>query len=249
MGDDPIKASTYALANLKIVAANLAQWTATEGENYADLEELYGELSGVWSRFSGHVVTNIGGIYELLKTTEQTGVTYTHLAKSDQQKAMNFLNANVFSTPSWLLQKNILTNIEPNGAVERVRSLQVRQLAGLLRMDRLKRIIDNEALNGKDAYTLTTMLSDLRKGLWNELIGGQNIDPYRRNLQRAHVELLAKLIEEDKQKRSDVSAAARAELKIIQGNAKAATNRYRTGIERYHLQDIDALVDQKLDVE
>lgn len=249
VGDDPIKASTYALANLKIVAANLAQWTATEGENYADLEELYGELIGVWSRFSGHVVTNIGGIYELLKTTEQTGVTYTHLAKSDQQKAMNFLNANVFSTPSWLLQKNILTNIEPNGAVERVRSLQVRQLAGLLRMDRLKRIIDNEALNGKDAYTLTTMLSDLRKGLWNELIGGQNIDPYRRNLQRAHVELLAKLIEEDKQKRSDVSAAARAELKIIQGNAKAATNRYRTGIERYHLQDIDALVDQKLDVE
>ena len=111
MGDDPIKASTYGLSNLRIVASNLAKWTATDGEGYEDLSELYGELLGVWSRYAGHVVTNIGGIYEHFKTTDQTGMIYTHTAKDEQEKAMQFLNDNIFATPTWLLQKKILNNI------------------------------------------------------------------------------------------------------------------------------------------
>ena len=84
VGDDPILASTYGLSNLKIVAPNLAEWTATDGKGYEDLEELYGELVGVWSRFAGHVVANIGGVYEKFKTTDQQGATYTHLARGEQ---------------------------------------------------------------------------------------------------------------------------------------------------------------------
>jgi hypothetical protein len=247
VGDDPIKASTYALSNLKIVAPNLAKWTATDGEGYEDLKELYGELIGVWSRFSGHVVTNIGGIYEQFKTTDQAGVTYTHLPKSEQVAAMKFLNNNVFSTPTWLLQKEILNNIEPNGAVDHIRSMQSRQLNYVLRKDRLERIIDNEALNGANAYTITGMLRDLRNGLWSELSGTKNIDAFRRNLQRAHVNRLAQLMEDDMEKRSDVSAAARAELNIIQGRARNAASRYNAGIVRYHLQDIDALINDILE--
>jgi hypothetical protein len=247
VGDDPIKASTYALSNLKIVAPNLAKWTATDGEGYEDLKELYGELIGVWSRFSGHVVTNIGGIYEQFKTTDQAGVTYTHLPKSEQVAAMKFLNNNVFSTPTWLLQKEILNNIEPNGAVDHIRSMQSRQLNYVLRKDRLERMIDNEALNGANAYTITGMLRDLRNGLWSELSGTKNIDAFRRNLQRAHVNRLAQLMEDDKEKRSDVSAAARAELNIIQGRARNAALRYNAGIVRYHLQDIDALINDILE--
>ena len=248
VGDDPVKASTYGLANLKIVAPNLAKWTATNGEGYADLKELYGELIGVWSRFSGHVVTNIGGIYEQFKTTDQSGITYTHLPKSEQVAAMKFLNDNVFSTPTWLLQKEILNNIEPNGAVDHILSMQSRQLNYVLRMDRLERMIDNEALNGAKAYTITSMLRDLRNGLWTELASSRNIDAFRRNLQRAHVNRLAQLMEEDLEKRSDVSAAARAELNIIQSRARSAANRYNAGIVRYHLQDIDALINDILEV-
>lgn len=249
VGDDPVKASTYALANLKIVSENLADWTATDGENYADLDELYGELIGCWSRFSSHVVTNIGGIYELRKTTDQPGVTYTHLAKAEQEKSMRFLIDNVFSTPSWLLQDEILSNIESDGSVERIRRMQARQLDYLLRMDRLGRMIDNEAMNDADAYTLTSMLRDLRRGLWSELTNTLSIDAYRRNLQRAHVQRLGELIESDAEQRSDISAVARAELRLIQSSARAAAPRYRSGIVRYHLQDIDAMVDEALAID
>jgi hypothetical protein len=249
VGDDPIKASTYALANLKIVAANLAKWTATPGEDYGDLEELYGELNGVWSRFANHVVTNIGGVYEQLKTTDQAGFTYTPIAKAEQVKAMKFLNEDVFTTPDWLLQKEILSNIGANGAVSAVSGLQSRILSNVLRMDRLQRMIDNEALNGSDAYTMSQMLADLRKGVWSELAGSKDIDAFRRNLQRAHVERLASLMTQDATNRSDVSAAVRAELKTIQTSARSASSRYSAGIVQNHLRDLDAYIDSLLDTE
>jgi hypothetical protein len=249
VGDDPVKASTYGLANLKIVAPNLSKWTATKGEGYEDLAELYDELIGVWSRFAGHVVTNIGGIYEQFKTTDQSGVTYTHISKADQVASIKFLNQHVFTTPDWLLQKEILSNIEPAGAVANIRAMQSRQLSSVLRKDRLERMIENEALNGSKAYTLTDMLTELRKGLWSELSSTKDIDAFRRNLQRAHVERLAELMKQDKEKRSDISAAARAELKSIQLTARSASSRYNSGIVQNHLRDIDALVDEILNVE
>jgi hypothetical protein len=52
----------------------------------------------------------------------------------------------------------------------------------------MNRLIENEALAGSrgDAYSLASMLGDLRRGVWTEL--GQSavtIDPYRRTLQNA----------------------------------------------------------------
>lgn len=247
VGDDPVLASTYGLSNLKIVAPNLAKWTATDGEGYEDLKELYGELIQVWSRFAGHVIANIGGVYEKFITTDEPGVTYTHLPKSEQVRAMRFLNENVFTTPTWLLQKNIIDNISPDGAVERIRSLQIRQLNNLLRKDRLARMIDNEALNGQNAYSLTSMLKDLRNGLWKELEERDDIDAFRRNLQRAHVQGLGKLMLDDIKQRSDISAAARAELQAIQSLTRKAARKYKKDIVRFHLLDISALIQEMLD--
>ncbi len=244
VGDDPVKASTYGLSNLKIVAANLADWTTKEGEGYDDLEELYGELLGVWSRYCGHVVTNIGGIYEKLKTSDQEGITYKHLEKSEQQKALKFLTDQVFSSPDWLMQNDILKNIQPFGTVERVSSMQSRQLRRLLRSDRLTRMIENESINGNDAYAMMDMLRELRTGIWKELNNRASINTFRRNIQRTHVAQLIILLNLGSDIRTDINAAARAELKIIQRNARQASLGYRNGLSKYHLQDIDALIEK-----
>jgi hypothetical protein len=73
IGNNPIKASTYGIKNLKYVAKNLPEWTSDQTNNYDDLEELYGELLGVYSRYVGHVVTNVGGVNEDLKKPLQSG--------------------------------------------------------------------------------------------------------------------------------------------------------------------------------
>jgi hypothetical protein len=44
------------------------EWTSDVTNNYEDLSELYDELLSVWSRHIGHVVTNVGGVFEDIKS-------------------------------------------------------------------------------------------------------------------------------------------------------------------------------------
>lgn len=242
VGDDPIKASDYGLANLKIVAPNLAKWTATPGEGYDDLEELYGELLSVFSRYAGHVVSNVGGVYELRKLNDEPGFSYTQTNKNTQRESVMWLGKNVFTTPEWLLQEEVIRNIGPDGVMAQIRRLQERQLGSLLRKDRLDRLAEQTVLNGNEAYTLTAMLKDLRGQVWGDVSGGRNIDGFRRNLQRSHVDMLTKLMTADAGKRTDVSAAVRAELNSIRSLAKSGDARYSSGINRAHLRDVEALI-------
>ncbi|MHA7057756.1 zinc-dependent metalloprotease [Aquimarina sp. M1] len=249
VGDDVIKASTYGLSNLKIVVSNLKEWTTTEGEGYEDLKELYGELIGVWSRYSGHVLKNIGGIYEEFKTTDQSGEVYKHIDKNKQSRSLNFLIENSFTTPYWLLQDDIINNIDPSGIVERIQALQYQQLNNLLREDRLMRMINNKALNGEKAYAITTLLKEVREGIWAELTQGKSIDVFRRNIQRSHVEILIKLLHNTHKKpSSDIQAVARAELKSIQSLVKKSLASFNDGIVKYHLKDIHELIKNNLEV-
>ncbi|MEP2403456.1 MAG: zinc-dependent metalloprotease, partial [Nonlabens ulvanivorans] len=147
IGNDPIKASTYGMKNLKYVAQNLPSWTSNQTDNYDDLQELYGELLGVYSRYAGHVVTNVGGVNEDLKKPSQSGTVYSTVDKKTQKESVQWVIDNVFDTPSWLVDKNIVQNIAPQGYFERLRSIQARQLNSLLSFDRICRLINSETVD------------------------------------------------------------------------------------------------------
>ncbi|NQX80735.1 MAG: zinc-dependent metalloprotease [Flavobacteriaceae bacterium] len=242
VGDDSVLASTYGLSNLKIVAKNLNKWTATKGEGYGDLKELYGELINVWSMYVGHVITNIGGVYELIKTTDQQGYSYTNMPKDKQIESMSFLNENAFTTPNWLLNKDIIKNISHSGSVEKIGKMQNRLLSRLLRKDRLDRMVNNEAQNGNQAYTMVSMFESLRESIWSELKDKKHIDTYRRNLQRSHVEALIKLINKDSDNRSDISSVSRHELYAISNSIKNSLSKYNNGIVKYHLEETREII-------
>ena len=117
-------ASYYGLLNLKRIVPNLINWTYEDGKNYDDLKELYLNVYSQFRRYIGHVSTNVGGIYENLKSNDQDGDVYTHVPKNLQKKAIEFLNSHVFSSLDWLVNRDVLSKIENIGAQERVRSIQ-----------------------------------------------------------------------------------------------------------------------------
>ena len=255
LGDDAIKASSYGIANLKRIVPNLIKWTSKDGETYGDLSEMYGELVTQFNRYMGHVTTNIGGIYKYTKTSDQEGDVFSHVDKVYQKNCLKFINNELFKTPSWLIDKDIINRTEFNGVTERIRGIQVRTLNNILGLTRMMRMIDNETLNGSSSYSLMSMMNDLRNGIWSELRSGRNIDTYRRNLQRAHVERLATLMESKDVrgrrgtvtvKQSDIIPVVRGELNRIKRNAQSASGRGNT-ITRYHLQDIVKRIDAILE--
>jgi hypothetical protein len=254
IGNDPVRASEYGLSNLKMVAQNLRSWTSTPGENYEDLEELYGEMLGVWYRYIGHVVTNIGGINETLKTTDQEGLVYEVLPEEEQKRSMNFLLKEAFGDPSWLVNKDIVSRINASGAIERLGSLQSRLLERVLDTERINRMVEAE-IYSSDTYSATEMMGDLRKGLWSELISARSISPFRRSIQRAYIDQLSSLIHPEDIGRgadpseSDVQALSRAQLEILRTDIRNARTRMSDDLSRYHLNDALARIDKALSTE
>ena len=194
LGDDAVKASEYGIANLKRIMPKLMEWTTRDGETYNELGYMYGQVLGQFGRYMGHVSNNIGGIYQYYKTSDQDGAVYTHVKKSRQQNCMNFLHNQLFETPKWMINKEILNKIEFAGITNRIRSTQSRTLSSLLDFGKMARLIENEAINGKNAYSLIEMMTDLRKGIFNEVYKNKTIDVYRRNLQLAYLDRISYLM-------------------------------------------------------
>ncbi|MFK7845706.1 MAG: zinc-dependent metalloprotease [Rhodothermales bacterium] len=261
MGDNPVLASTYAVANLKRVLPNLVDWTATDGQGYDDLEEIYGEFLGQWSRYMRHVVTQVGGIYENRKASDQAGMVYDVVPRANQEAALAFLQENVFDTPIWLLDDSILRRIEPAGAVDRIRGRQVSILNNLLDPTRMQRLIEAEVVDGENAYTLLEFMEDVKAGLWKELDQTRpEIDTYRRNLQRGYLERMHYLMTEEFSSnfafffgttvdisQSDIRPIVRGLLDDLQRQASAAGRRSRDKMTKFHLEDVVMRIDDLLD--
>ena len=265
LGDDAILASTYGIKNLKRIVPNLIEWTTESGEDYSDLSDMYGQLLSQFGRYMGHVANNIGGVYEHYKTADQEGAVYTYVDKEHQKNALEFINSQLFKTPQWLLDPSIFERIEYSGSIERIRRLQERTLRTILSLGKMARMIENETINGFEAYTLRNMTRDLRLGVWNELYSGRKIDTYRRNLQRAHIDRLAYLMTAENQSKrrgsdyvkstavntsqSDIRAIVRAELKTLRNLINSSISKTTNSMNKIHLRDaierINLILDPK----
>jgi hypothetical protein len=249
MGSDPVASSTYGVANLKHVAPRLVEWTQTPGENFDDLDELYGELLGQWNRYVGHVITLLGGRYQNTKTAEQGEPIYSAVNREQQEQALQFVVREALLSPTWLADKEILRRIEHAGAIERIRRRQVSILNRLLDPQRMQRIIESEALDD-ETYTLVSYLDDLRDGVFSELETGAESDTYRRNLQRAYLERLEEIMTEEPESsssrfatlvdvsQSDIRPLLRAQLAALQFDAVQAASRANGTMSRAHLTDL-----------
>ena len=156
----------------------------------------------MWRRYMGHVVTVVGGVRMTPKASDQAGVVYAPVGRQEQERALAFLDANVFETPTWMLDAEILRRIQPTGAVDGIRRAQVAVLDDLLDPMRLGRLVEAEAVDspagGAAPYPLAAFMDDLREDVWAELDARRPaVDVYRRNLQRGYVERLASLLTED----------------------------------------------------
>jgi len=260
LGDDAIKASEYGIKNLKRIIPNLMQWTTEDGETYDELEYMYSQVLNQFRRYMGHVTTNIGGIYQYYKTSDQQGAVYTHVNKKHQKLCLTFLNQNLFETPYWMINKEILNKIEYAGTTERIRSLQSGYLNRILDFGRMARMIENEALNGSNAYSLSEMMDDLKDGIWSELDKGKNIDIYRRNLQRSYISRLAFIMKNDQPSRpgwedyitnvkvdvSDIRSISMGCLIELKKDLKKAIKKYSDKSTKSHLNYCISIIDEAL---
>jgi hypothetical protein len=265
VGDEnAVKASTLALKNLERVANSLLRVAEKPGEDYTLLRDLYGHVVAQWGRYMSHVAAVVGGA----ETQEKlgTGQRFFPLGQARQQEAVRFLTANAFTAPAYFTQPEILRRIEPEGVLARIRQAQGNVLNSLFSEARLNRLIEYEALaaTSGDAYTVGELLRDLRAGVWGEL-GASNvkIDVYRRNLQRAYIEVIQRQVTPPvttttappappgappaaPRFTTDARPLLRGHLVELDRAVQNALSRTRDDVTRLHLQDVRLQIDNIL---
>ncbi|MFN7045655.1 MAG: zinc-dependent metalloprotease [Flavobacterium sp.] len=257
LGDNSMKASEYGIKNLKRILPNLIEWSKENGEDYDELNGLYNSLTGQYRRYMGHVTKNVGGIYETPKTYDMEGNKYEVVPSAIQNEAVAFLNEQLFKTPKWLLDQNVLSKIKPENGVEAIKSIQDGTLSSLLSGDRLVRLLETSSQN-KANYSVDELMSDLRRGIFSELRTNAVIDIYRRNLQKLFVSKLIETMSSDKNNATffngrrivladtDIPSIARGQLNELKNQLKTASAVATDRLTKFHLNDLVARIENAM---
>jgi hypothetical protein len=247
LGADAVEATRLGVKNLERVAGFVVEATSNPGEDYSLLENMHGAMLGQWRREMVHVANVVGGVERINLYYGDADRRFFPVDPARQREAVAFLNEYAFDTPEMFLGADILSRIEASGAADRLLAAQSAVLGALIREDRIKRMGEIAAADPADAYPAVEMLGDLSAGIWSELSGGStSVDLYRRNLQRAHVDLLAeRLVSDDPA--SDLPALARGELTDLLASSQTALERGPDRTTQRHLQDIQARIELALE--
>ncbi len=264
LGDNQMKANEYGIRNLKKILPLQIEWTKREGRNYDLLNERYGWMIIQLNWYFGHVAKYVGGVYDTYKKTDQEGSVYEVTPKALQKEAVDFLRRNLFETPTWLLDKEIISRIRPNYGIDAIRGLQENYLNQLYSVSTLNRLIESSAMD-KTAYKAEELMEDVRKIIWSELDTKKPIDNFRRNLQKVYVERLIMLSEQKaivggpavrafgimtfpgvNPAKSDISSLVRADMRTLDARIKSALLGTTDKMTKYHLQDMHDRLEKAL---
>ena len=188
IGDDPIKASRYGLNNLKIVAKNLDEWTTNNGQSYDDLDELYNEMLGVYSRYINHVARVVGGVHQTLVNKGQNTVPFITVEASKQIEALEFLNQHLWYEPMWLLENKLVSNIKPNGAFQNISNIQRATLNRLLNSGNLNRMLSTDYTLLGNSLSVERLLEQIISDITQLTEARSNA--YSRSLEKTLVDII-----------------------------------------------------------
>ena len=250
LGDDAIAASDYGIKNLQRIAPNLVAWTFESGDMYDNLKEMHKALKVQYTKYLYHVMKNIGNSYITARSADEVGLVVTEVPAEKVKRAVGYLDRQLFNPPLWLYPKNITDRLETKPMDDI--SEQQNQILNTLLSPGILYNLGQKALNSQKPYPVAEFLNDLGATAWHMNTGDAIKDAYLRNLQRAYLEKLARLInpkdvEDGKAmslfQRSDVKLEALAHIQNIKAKVSQLIP-LSTGITKTHLEDMLAEINK-----
>lgn len=244
LGDDAMKASAYGIRNLKKILPNLPEWSHEDGGIYEGLDEMYKALENQFFRYMQHVMMNVGGVYNTKQNENQKTVVYEPVPVAKQKDALNFFDKELFTTPYWILDSNVISKVSMPAQPNFIEDLQVKALNKLLDIGKINQLLANMRQFGSKAFSVDDYLSSIHVIIWKELNSGKAIDPYRRNLQKSYVGALQEILTSNKPEvtETDAYSISRADFVRLQNEVHLAIPKQTDPLSKYHLQDLEVRI-------
>lgn len=194
LGNNHMVSNEYGIKNLKYIMNNLIEWTSIPNQDYETLKDYYGEILKQYRRYINHVARWIGGVYEEPKTVEQAGAVYTHVEKSKQKEAWDFLKRHFFSPQTWIIPDQVLNKIVTRGDLT-MSSIYSAVLKNMMSKRVMMNLCNDELVNGSKGYTMENFYADMNTAVWTPLSSDKAKAMCQRILQKCYVKSLIDLYE------------------------------------------------------
>ena len=194
LGNNHMVSNEYGIKNLKYIMNNLIEWTSIPNQDYETLKDYYGEVVKQYRRYINHVTRWIGGVYEEPKTVEQTGAVFTHVEKSKQKEAWDFLKRNFFTPQTWIIPDQVLNKVVTRGDLT-MSSIYSAVLKNMMSKRVMMNLCNDELVNGSKGYTMENFYADMNAAVWTPLSSDKAKAMCQRILQKCYVKSLIDLYE------------------------------------------------------
>ncbi len=187
LGDDQVKATQYAMNNLRYVMQHMNDWVKKDDPEYEFRTRMNFSIINIqfyW--YWTHVLHNLGGIYQYERYEGDPFPAYKVVPKAKQRESLIWL-MQTLETASWLNNDALEKDIDAlNGkTADFFQSILFPYL-----MRWVNNIGFSEAKGGDESYTQQECLTDMFNYVWGNTLNGKASPASRLNMQRAFVQQL-----------------------------------------------------------
>jgi hypothetical protein len=267
LSDDPLTFYKNRVALSHELWSKMEEKFSIPGMRYQKFLRVFGQ--GFGDFFLGGLTASkyIGGIYfNRDHVGDPNGrLPYEPVPPKKQREALEFLKTTIFGTNSFNFKPSLLNKLSAERfwdfnfsvfSISRIDfplhdvilNIQQAPLNRLYHPLTLDRLLDLELrYEGKDKFTMAEMFKGIREAVWSELLGGKNINSFRRELQRAHLTKLIDLVVKPAPGTpADATTLARADLLIILKAIDKTPKVKLDDITKAHLDETKARIDAAL---
>ena len=189
LGDDGVKATDYAILNLKRVVSHLEEWTAQPDGQFDELDAFHRRCRAQFQLYVNHVQRIIGGRYS---NNVPDAPRYQPVPRLKQKEAIDWMGRHVFCANTWMYPSSIVeklgVNAEDEMANRRNTMISYLLAAGML----LNQQRNN--LQNPDPYPIDEYLGDLFHAVWQPFTDDERQNAYTRESENTYVDYVGRLL-------------------------------------------------------
>ena len=265
LGADPLEWGAERSALIRDLLPKIPEYALRENAPFVDVTNAYNQLMNEYSRAIAPAVKYIGGQYMNRDHVGDGRDPFVNVPKAKQLEALDLLVDRIFAEDALAMDPGVLQSFGFNGFSDwgnrrttrgrydypfhaRTLELQSSVLDQILNASRLARIRDAETKFGTgQVATIPEIMASLTTAIWSEL-GRGTISADRRDLQRAYLDTMARLVVNPSDGTpADARAVARWELYQLRDRIDSAQPGASDGYTQAHLFEAMARIDKTLE--
>jgi len=269
LSDDPLAWGTERTSIVAGLWEKLPEYVLDDNESYYTVTSAFQSLLRDYARALAPSIKYIGGQYI---NRDHAGdpdgrLPFENVPVAKQRQALELIVDRAFAAQAFEIPQDVLARMGSNRWLhwgqngtfdgrldfplhQQVLEFQSTLLAQLLHPSRLARIRDAETKYGvENVVTIPEMMDALSASIWSELDGAANITAMRRDLQRAYLDAMVKLlVDPEEGTPADARSVARLQLTRLAGRVESRLGSSDPdAYTRAHLEESAARIDKALE--